>query len=254
MRGSRHRRCVSNVLVFGATSAIAQAAARVMAKDGDRFYLVARGKERLEAVAADLRTRGAAHVWTDVMDANDLHAYEGLVRRADEATGGLDVVLVAHGSLGDQKASEASFDVAHRELTTNFLSVVALLTPVANLFESRRRGVVCVVGSVAGDRGRQSNYVYGTAKAGVSAYLQGLRNRLHHAGVAVVTVKPGFVDTPMTAHLKKGILFASPETVGAGIVRAIRRRRNVVYLPFFWWPIMFVIRHVPEAVFKRLKL
>ena len=242
------------VLVYGATSAIAQAAARVMAAEGDHLYLVGRGKERLEAVAADLRTRGAGKVWTDVVDATDLAAHEALVRRAEEATGGLVVALVAHGSLGDQKAAEASFEVAHRELAVNFLSVVALLTPVANAFERRRAGVICVIGSVAGDRGRQSNYVYGTAKAGVATFLQGLRNRLHPAGVAVVTVKPGFVDTPMTAHLKKGVLFASADQVGRGIARAIQRRKDVVYLPWFWRGIMFVIRHVPEAIFKRTRL
>ena len=245
---------MQRILVFGATSAIAQAAARVMAERGDRLYLVARSKERLETVAADLGTRGAADVQTEAMDANDLAACEGVAARAEAALGGLDVVLVAHGTLGDQKASQASFEVARRELTTNFLSVVAVLTPAANRFEEKRAGVLCVIGSVAGDRGRQSNYVYGTAKAAVSTFLQGLRNRLHPAGVAVVTVKPGFVDTPMTAHLQKGILFASAEKVGRGVVRAIDRRRDVVYLPWFWRPILFLIRHVPEPLFKRTRL
>ena len=245
---------MQRVLLFGATSAIAQAAARIMAERGDHLYLVARGKERLETVAADLRARGGGDVQTEVLDANDLAACEGVAARAEAALGGLDVVLVAHGTLGDQKASQAGFAAAQRELTTNFLSVVALLTPAANRFEEKRAGVLCVIGSVAGDRGRQSNYVYGTAKAAVATFLQGLRNRLHPAGVAVVTVKPGFVDTPMTAHLPKGILFASPEKVARGIVRAIDGRKDVVYLPWFWRPILFIIRHVPEAIFKRTKL
>lgn len=245
---------MQRVLVFGATSAIAQATARLMAAQGDHLFLVGRAKDKLEAVAADLRVRGAGKVETEVMDANDLSRYEGLVDRVEAALGGLDVVLVAHGVLGDQKAAERSFEVTHRDLTTNFLSVVALLTPVANRFEARRSGVICVISSVAGDRGRQSNYVYGTAKAGVSTYLQGLRNRLHPAGVAVVTVKPGFVDTPMTAHLKKGLLFASAEKVAKGIVGSIRKRKDVVYLPWFWRPIMFIIRHVPEPIFKRTRI
>ena len=245
---------MKRILVFGATSAIAQAAARLMAERGDHLYLVARGKERLEAVAADLRARGGGDVHTETMDANDLAACEGVAARAEAALGGLDVVLVAHGTLGDQKASQASFAVTQRELTTNFLSVVAVLTPAANRFEEKRGGVLCVISSVAGDRGRQSNYVYGTAKAAVSTFLQGLRNRLHPAGVAVVTVKPGFVDTPMTAHLPKGILFASPEKVARGIVRAVDGRKDVVYLPWFWRPVLFLIRHVPEALFKRTRL
>lgn len=245
---------MQRVLLVGATSAIAQAAARVMAARGDHLYLAARSKERLETVAADLRTRGAGRVETEALDAADLPACEGVAARAEAALGGLDVVLVAHGTLGDQKASQASFAVAQRELTTNFLSVVAILTPAANRFEEKRAGALCVISSVAGDRGRQSNYVYGTAKAGVSTFLQGLRNRLHPAGVAVVTVKPGFVDTPMTAHLQKGILFASPEKVGRAIVRAIDSRKDVAYVPWFWRPILFIIRHVPEMVFKRTKL
>lgn len=242
-----------HVLVVGATSAIAQAAAREWAARGDHLHLVARNAERLEAVAADLRTRGAGKVTTEALDALDLAGCEGVGARAESALGGLDVVLVAHGVLGDQKALQASFQATQRDLTTNFLSVVAILTPIADRFEARRAGILCVVSSVAGDRGRQSNYVYGTAKAAVSTFLQGLRNRLHPAGVAVVTVKPGFVDTPMTAHLKKGPLFASAEKVGRGVVRAIDRRRDVVYLPWFWRPILFVLRHVPEAIFKRLK-
>jgi short-subunit dehydrogenase len=245
---------MQRILLVGATSAIAQAAARILAERGDHLYLVARGKERLETVAADLRTRGAGRVETEVLDASDLPACEGVAARAEAALDGLDVVLVAHGTLGDQKASQASFEATQRELTTNFLSVVAILTPAANRFEETRAGTICVISSVAGDRGRQSNYVYGTAKAAVSTYLQGLRNRLHPAGVAVVTVKPGFVDTPMTAHLQKGILFASPEKIGKGIVRAMDKRRDVVYLPWFWRPILFIIRHVPEVAFKRTKL
>ena len=245
---------VQRILVFGATSAIAQATARLYAERGDHLYLVARDAKRLEAVALDMQARGAGLVRSETMDANDLRACEGVSARAEAALGGLDVALVAHGTLGDQKASEASFDAAHRELTTNFLSVAAILTPAANRFEEKRAGVLCVISSVAGDRGRQSNYVYGTAKAAVSAFLQGLRNRLHPAGVAVVTVKPGFVDTPMTAHLPKGILFVGPEKIARGIVRAVDRRRDVVYLPWFWRPILFVIRHVPEAIFKRTRL
>lgn len=240
-------------LIVGATSAIALEAARVMAERGDELYLVARHGERLATVAADLRTRGARRVETATWDALDLDGAEKLVAAAWDAMGGLDAALVAHGSLGDQELAERDFHEAQRELTTNFLSVVALLTPLANRMEARRSGTICVISSVAGDRGRQSNYVYGTAKAGVSTFLQGLRNRLHPAGVAVVTVKPGFVDTPMTAHLRKGLLFASAQRVGRGVVRAMDKRRDVVYLPWFWRPVLFILRHVPEAVFKRLK-
>ena len=142
-----------------------------------------------------------------------------------------------------------------REIETNALSLISLATLAANRFEAEKRGVIAAIASVAGDRGRASNYVYGAAKGMVAIFLSGLRNRLARSGVAVVTIKPAFVDTPMTASFeKKGLLWAKPDAVAAGIVRAIDRRADVVYLPGFWRLIMLVIRHIPEAAFKRLSL
>lgn len=245
---------MKKVLVLGATSAIAQSTCRLLAARGASLYLVGRNPARLDAVARDLTVRGARHVAQEVRDLDDTSSHAGLVARAEGALGGLDGALLAHGVLGEQRAAEASWEEASRLLHTNFLSAASLLTHLANRFEAQRDGTLVVISSVAGDRGRQSNYVYGTAKGALSVFLQGLRNRLHRAGVAVVTVKPGFVDTPMTAHLKKGALWASPEQVARGIVRAADRRRNEVYLPGFWRLIMALIRSVPESVFKRLKL
>ena len=242
------------ILIVGATSAIAQETAKRFASVGESLFLVARNKEKLEAVAQDLRVRGAAKVECAVLDMNDLERHEPLLQEATEALGGLDGVLIAHGTLPDQKACEASYAVAEQELKTNFLSIVSLLTPLANRFEAQRGGFIAVISSVAGDRGRGSNYLYGAAKGGVSLFLQGLRNRLHPAGVSVITIKPGFVDTPMTQDIEKNALFAQPEKVAAGIVRAIDKEREVVYLPSFWRFVMMMIRSVPEPLFKRLKL
>lgn len=245
---------MKRVLVFGATSAIAQEAAKVMAARGDALFLVARDAKRLESVAADLRVRHQARVEAAVADARDHAGHAALVAAAVERLGGLDAVLVAHGTLPDP--AEAHHDVlaAAASLDTNLVSVVTLLTPVADLFEKQRSGAIVVIGSVAGDRGRMSNYVYGTAKAGVEALTQGLRHRLARAGVRVVLVKPGFVDTPMTAHVKKGILFASAARVGRICVRALDSRRGVVYAPWFWRPIMLVVRAVPRFVMHRTRL
>ncbi len=154
----------------------------------------------------------------------------------------------------DQKEAEHSYEETEKVLRVNVLSVVALLTPVANAFEARGSGTICVISSVAGDRGRQSNYVYGTAKGALNVFLQGLRNRLFKTGAKVVTIKPGFVSTPMTAHLDQGPLFADPDKIGRGVVDAVDRGANEVYLPGFWRPIMGAIRSIPEAVFKRLSL
>jgi short-subunit dehydrogenase len=245
---------MSGTLIVGATSAIAEATARILATRGEPIYLVGRKSDRLSAIAADLSVRGSPRVGFEVLDANDLAAQEPMLERADQFLGGMDKVLIAHGTLSDQAACEDSVSLTMQELKTNGLSVVALLTRIANRLEQRRAGSIAVISSVAGDRGRSSNYVYGSAKALVSAFLSGLRQRLRHSGVNVITVKPGFVDTPMTAAFKKGPLWARPDTVAAGIVRAVDRKSLVVYLPGFWWAIMLIIRAVPERLFVRLKL
>ena len=245
---------MSGTLIIGATSAIAEATARIFAARGEPLYLVGRSQEKLAAVAADLSVRGSARVGREVLDANDLPAHEGMLARADEFLNAFDKVLIAHGTLSDQAGCEDSVSLTMQEIRTNALSVVALLTLIANRMAHRRAGTIAVISSVAGDRGRGSNYVYGSAKALVTTFLSGLRQRLRSSGVTVITIKPGFVATPMTAAFRKGPLWAQPETIATGIVRAFERRSAVVYLPGFWRPIMFLIRSIPERLFARLKL
>jgi short-subunit dehydrogenase len=242
------------VLICGATSAIAGATARCFAEAQDLLFLVARDRQKLDAVAADLRVRGAARVETHVMDLADTAAHPGMIDACARSLGGIDTVLIAHGTLPDQAACQRSFAAARAELETNFMSVVSLLTLLGNDFEQRRAGTIAVISSVAGDRGRQSNYVYGAAKGAVSIFMQGLRNRLQRAGVHVLTIKPGFVDTPMTAGFAKNPLWADAASVGRGIYRALCRGNDVVYLPWFWRLVMWLIRLVPERIFKRLRL
>ncbi len=243
-----------SILIVGATSAIAEATARIFANHGDRLYLVARNRDRVNAVAQDLKVRGAALVEVEVMDVNDLHLHEPMIERAASVLGELHAVLLAHGTLPDQKNCERSFTDTLEAFNTNCLSVISLLTHVSTRLARQRHGTIAVISSVAGDRGRQSNYVYGAAKATLNVFLQGLRNRLYFDEVHVVTIKPGFVDTPMTANFKKGFLWASPQSVARGIYSAVERKRDVVYLPWFWRWIMLVIKSVPEGVFKRLRL
>jgi decaprenylphospho-beta-D-erythro-pentofuranosid-2-ulose 2-reductase len=218
------------------------------------LFLVGRRADRLEVIAADLRVRGAAAVGCYAMDACDLAAHAAMLDAASAALGGIDVALIAHGSLPDQQACQASVERALAEIKVNGLSVVALASRIGELFVARGAGSLAVISSVAGDRGRQSNYVYGAAKGMVSIFLQGLRNRLAKHDVQVLTIKPGFVDTPMTAALPKGALWARPDAIARGIVRAIDRKCDEVYLPGFWWLIMAIIRHIPERLFKRLSL
>lgn len=243
-----------NVLIIGATSAIAEATARRYAARGAKLFLVARDPTRLGDMAADLRVRGAVDIGKTTLDVNQLDAHAKVLDQAWASLGKVDVVLIAHGTLPDQAACEQSVDEAIAEFTTNGTSTIALMTALSTRLEAQRSGVLVVISSVAGDRGRQSNYLYGAAKAAVSTFASGLRQRLTKVGVSVVTIKPGFVDTPMTSHFRKGALWATPDAVAHGIVRAADRTRSVAYLPWFWLPIMLIIRHIPEFIFKRLKL
>lgn len=238
------------ILVLGATSAIAMAVSRKLVTPATHFFLVARSKDKLTVVAQDLLVRGAAQVNMLVADLDDTEAHAQLLTMAAARLGSIDMALLAHGVLGEQQAAERDYAVAERVLLTNFLSPVSLLTWLANYCEARRGGVLAVISSVAGDRGRKSNYVYGASKAGLNTFLAGLRNRCDRHGVQVLTIKPGFVATPMTAHIPRNKLFATPERVATDILHAIRARKDVVYVPWFWRPIMTLIRAVPERVFK----
>jgi len=241
------------ILIVGATSAIATEVARAFAERGASLILTGRKPERLAALADDLAVRGGVEVETAVLDVLEIESHAAVVERAF-APGRLDVAVIAHGTLPDQaRCQESAAETVHA-LEVNFTATAALLTLLANRFEAQGGGVIAVITSVAGDRGRQSNYVYGAAKGGLAVFLQGLRNRLHHRGVSVVTLKPGFVDTPMTADVPKNPLFSTARRAGRAIHSAIEGRKEVAYIPSFWRPIMALVTSLPESVFKRLRL
>ncbi|MEO0561883.1 MAG: SDR family oxidoreductase [Chloroflexota bacterium] len=242
------------IMILGATSAIAHATARNFAAEGARLYLVGRNEAKLATLRDDLLAVGAKQAEIAVHDLNETSRHASLIDEAMTALGGLDALLVSYGTLPDQSEAEKSYEAAYQAFETNFLSTMSMLTVAANFFERQRRGVIAIVSSVAGDRGRASNYVYGSAKAAKSAFVSGLRNRLSASGVRVVTIKPGLVDTPMTADMPKGLIWAQPEQVGADIYKAMKSGRDVVYTPFFWRYIMAIIRILPEPIFKRLSL
>lgn len=242
------------ILIVGATSALAHEAAKLFARDGAELVLVARSPLKLNAVQSDLQVRGAKQIETIEADLSDLTRHQEIIEAALKPFSGLDMVLIAYGTLGDQRACEQSVEATLQEFTTNCTSVISLLTLLANYFEQEGRGCIAVISSVAGDRGRQSNYIYGAAKGAVTVFLQGLRNRLAQKGVAVVTIKPGRVATPMTAHMPNSRLVADPRAVGRGIYRAMLRRKDVVYLPGYWRYVMWVIKSIPESRFKRMNI
>jgi short-subunit dehydrogenase len=238
------------VAIFGATSAIAAEIARIYASRGARLFLVGRDPEKLRALVEARRESVAGRREVDLTAPG---AAEGAVQAAIAALGGgIDVAIVAHGWLGDQLASERDAGEATRIIATNFLSVVALLVPLGNHFEAVGGGHIAVLSSVAGDRGRPRNYTYGAAKGALNIYMQGLRTRLWPRGVGVHTMKLGPVDTPMTTTHEKTRLFSRADTVAAGVVDAIDAGRAEAYVPGYWRAIMFVVRHLPEAVLQRL--
>ncbi len=246
---------MKNILIVGATSAIAISCARQWAAQGCRFFLVARNGERLQQVANDLLARGAALAAVHQLDINSLDRHPAILERCASELGGLDLVLVAPGTLPDQASCQEDPLLAVREFNTNAVSVIAFLTAVANVLEAQRQGSLAVISSVAGDRGRPSNYLYGSAKAALSTFCEGLNARLSKVGVHLLIIKPGFVATPMTAGLPlPGPLVATPEKVASDILRAIEKKRDVLYTPWFWSVIMLIIRSIPRRIFKRLSL
>jgi decaprenylphospho-beta-D-erythro-pentofuranosid-2-ulose 2-reductase len=246
---------MKKILIVGATSAIAAACARIWAADKAEFFLVGRDAVKLDQTAADLNARGAGATHVHVLDLTQFDGHDAMLNACLAALGHIDVALIAHGTLPDQKACEQDAALAVREFSNNGLSVIALLTLLANRMEAQRRGTIAVISSVAGDRGRPSNYLYGAAKATVTTFCEGLRARLFKSGVHVLTIKPGFVDTPMTRGLPlPKPLVATPERVAHSIHKAILRSKDTIYTPWFWWPIMTIIKSIPSAVFKRTNL
>ncbi len=242
------------IVIFGGTSAIAMESAKIWAGQGANICLVARSSDKLSVVAADLKSRGAREVITITADLSDIASHPNLMRSIESQFNDFDTVLIAYGTLGDQKMCQQDFINAAQEINTNFTSAVSILTFISNYFEKRGAGSIGVITSVAGDRGRKSNYIYGTAKGALSIYLQGLRNRFGKTNISVTDIKPGFTDTPMTANFKKGPLFVGPGVVGKGIVSALAKKRDTAYLPCFWRYIMLIIKHIPEFIFKKMSL
>lgn len=244
-----------NIVVFGATSAIAQAWARLRAAQGAGFYLVGRDTEKLLAVKNDLLARGAREVQILTLDLAQVQDYNAIVAQVYSHWPQVDIALFAQGSLPDQRVLEKNIGDVRAMFELNAMSYILPASEMAEKMAQASHGHVVLVSSVAGDRGRQSNYFYGTSKAAVTTFAQGLRNHVFKRGVHVLTVKPGFVDTPMTAHLPKGgPLWATPEQIAACIENGLQKKRDVIYAPWFWQIIMLVIRHIPEMVFKRLPL
>ncbi|MDH5784998.1 MAG: SDR family oxidoreductase [Chromatiales bacterium] len=241
-------------LILGATSAIARATARELARQGYHLTLAGRDMDELQRDAADIRLRFSVEVEVKPFDAEDFAGHAAFLNGVVDDGGELDGVVLAFGYLGEQTRASQEFAESLAIIQRNYTGAISILNLCAEYLAARGRGTMIAISSVAGDRGRQSNYIYGSAKGGLTIYLEGLRNAMFHRGVHVMTVKPGFVDTAMTYGLSGMFLVATPQAVARRILKARDKGVNTLYAPWFWRWIMLIIRHVPETIFKRLKM
>lgn len=242
------------VLVIGATSSIARALAHQMAQQGAALHLAARDGFEVERMAKDMAIRYQAPISWSIFEAFDYDTHADFFQKAVDNLGGLYGVVVSLGELGNQEKAQIDFGHAQRIIHSNYTGVASVLTHAANYLEQQGNGFIIGISSVAGERGRQSNYIYGSAKGALSLFLQGLRNRLSKCGVHVMTVKPGFVDTKMTFGKPGMFLVANPEQVATAVIKALQKKKNIAYVPWFWFWIMSIIRSIPEFLFKKLSL
>lgn len=245
-----------SVVILGATSGVARYIARGFGALGYAVGVAGRNIEELERLAADVRTRYAVDCHVLQFDALAFEEHEHFPGQCEQAFGEMPGgVVLCFGYMADQAHAQEDFETAHRTLDTNLTGAVSILERFAGIFESRGSGFIAALSSVAGDRGRKMNYIYGASKAGLTTYLQGLRNRLHGAGVRVTTIKPGFMDTPMTYGMDlPGPLVASPESAAKAMVDKIVRGKDMAYVPFFWRYIMWIIKSIPEWQFKKMSV
>lgn len=243
---------MKNVLILGATSDMAQAIARKYAAEGWSLTLAALELDLLGPIAGDLQVRTSAAVLSLAFDATEFDSHKAFYESLPTKP---DVVICVFGYMGDQMAARTDLDEVRRTIDVNYTGAASILNVIAEDFEKRGSGTIVGISSVAGDRGRQSNYIYGSAKAGFTAYLSGLRNRLAKTGVHVMTVKPGFCRTRMTENLElPPALTAEPDQVADAVYNGVQKHRNVVYTLWMWRYIMLIILHIPECIFKKLKM
>ncbi|MGQ9819182.1 MAG: SDR family NAD(P)-dependent oxidoreductase [Candidatus Kapaibacteriales bacterium] len=241
------------ICIFGATSAIAQSLIHYLEGSDVSFVLFGRDLDKLEIVKRDILARSEAKVFVEKFEAKDFNMHIAYVEKAESLLGGLDLSIIAYGWLPDNKKLESCPELIIENFLVNSYSIISIASIIANLFEKKGQGTLAVITSVAGDRGRRTNYFYGSAKSSLDVFLEGLRHRFTKTNVSVITIKPGIVDTPMTSNLSKNILFSSPETVAKDIFEAIIHNRPVIYSPFYWKYLMFIIKLLPRPLFNQLK-
>jgi len=243
---------MKNIVILGATSGISQAVAKQLLADDVSFHLVARNEQKLNIVANDLVSRGCHSAKCYVLDFNSIDAHPSLISSIFNGVDNIDTLFVSYGIMHSQQECETDVSKAVKQVNSNYTSTLSLLVLFSQRMETQSSGTIAVVSSVAGDRGRKSNFVYGSAKAGLTVFLEGLRYKLYSKGINVLTIKPGFIDSPMTADIKKGALWASTDQAANYIVKGIVKNKSVIYVPPFWFFIMAIIKLIPAFIFRKL--
>lgn len=241
-----------SILILGATSDISVAIAEKYASKGYGLILAARNLSELERIKKDINVKTTVEVEIEQFDALNFDSHSGFLKKLSVIP---STTACVFGYMGDHEGAINDWNMAHQIIDTNFTGAVSMLNLIANIYQEEKLGTIIGISSVAGDRGRQSNYLYGSAKAGFSAYLSGLRNRMNKYGVHVLTVKPGFVNTKMTEGLGlPGPITAEPKQVANDIYKAIKKGKNTLYTIWMWKYIMLIIKYIPEFIFKKLSL
>lgn len=243
---------MDNILLLGATSAMAKATAYLYASKGYSITLAARNTDRVSALASDISIKHCVECYVEKFDAEEMESHDTFFNNLKVKP---DIVISFVGYLGDQKLAESSFEESEKIIQINYVGCVSILNIISEFFANEKKGVIVGIGSVAGDRGRQKNYMYCSAKAGFATYLDGLRNRMCKLGVHVMTVKPGYVYTKMTEGMElPGLLTSTPEYVAKSLYKAVRKKRNSIYISWKWRYVMMIIKNIPEFIFKKLNL
>ena len=240
------------VLILGGNSDVGKSLAKDFGKLGSNLILTSRKEGQLDSFKSDLEIRNEINCDIELFDVLDFKSHELFYKNLKTRP---DIVITCIGYLDNQEVSQIGFEESIKSIQTNFTGLVSILNIISKDFEKIEEGFIIGISSVAGDRGRGSNYIYGSSKSGFTSYLSGLRNRLNKSGVKVITVKPGFIKTKMTGHLDlPKILTASPDEISSDIINSVKKRKNTIYSKWFWKWIMMIIKMIPEAIFKKLKL
>jgi len=245
---------MKNILVIGASSSIAKECCKIWALEKNNLFLVSRNKHELDKLVNDLKIINNNHYEKFLLDVNDFKKHDELIKTAIHKLDKIDIVLIAHGILSNQNQILNNTNEIIKEINTNGVSTICLIVELVKELKKNNGGVIATITSVAGDRGKSSNFIYGSSKSMVSCFLSGLRQKLFNTNIHVIDIKPAFINSKMTDNYKKNFLWKDPSDIAPQIVKEINKKKDIIYAPKYWKLISLIINLIPEFIFKRIKL